>query len=178
MGLVSLKDMHFYAYHGVYEEERLIGNNYWIDVEIETNFGKAGMSDELVDTINYETVYLICKHEMKRPRRLLEAVGNAIIASLKFQFPSIQEVRLIIRKQNPPLGGKVGFATIEMDGSFVQKCARCKRGMVCYNDETCWCHTVNVLPQTLMALQKEYRGCLCKNCLNLYSDKLTLPQVE
>lgn len=169
MGLISLTDMQFYAYHGFYEEENIIGNTYWVDVHIETDFGRAGMTDELTDTINYETVYFICKTEMKQPRKLLEAVGDSIIARLKFQFSNIQEVRVLIKKANPPLGGQVGFAQIEMDDNFGTACARCGTGMACYGDENCWCQSVNIMPQTLQVLQKQFKGCLCKKCLTVYA---------
>lgn len=171
MGLISLTDMHFYAYHGVYEEEQIIGNDYWIDLDITTNIAKAGATDELGDTINYETVYLICKSEMKQRRRLLETIGNAIIQRLKYQFSTIAEVQIVIKKQNPPLGGKVGYASVSMDASYASKCGRCKKGNICYGDENCWCQNMNIQPQTLETLQSQYDGCLCKNCLSLYANK-------
>ena len=171
MGLISLTNMHFYAYHGVYEEERIIGNDYWIDIFITTNFAKAAVTDDLSNTINYETVYFICKSEMKQPRQLLEAIGNSIIGRLKHQFSSIQQVRVVIKKENPPLGGKVGFASVEMEDSYGTRCGRCGRGQVCYGDENCWCQSVNVQPETLNTLQVQFKGCLCKNCLSIYANK-------
>ena len=174
MGLISLTDMHFYAYHGWYEEEQIIGNDYWIDIMIESRVEEAGLTDELGDTINYETVYFICKNEMKKPRKLLEAVGSSIFERLKFQFPKIREMKIVIKKQNPPLGGKVGFATVEMTDSFSSKCGKCGRGMVCYGDDSCWCQDLNISPHTLQTLEQQYDGCLCRNCLNLYTDKVNL----
>lgn len=170
MGLISLQDMHFYAYHGVYDEEQIIGNDYWIDLTIDTDFGGAEQSDDLGDTINYETVYFICKSEMSKPRRLLEKIGADIVERLKFQFDNIQQVQITIRKQNPPLGGKVGFASIEISDEFVQQCGRCGKGLVCYSDENCWCQNFKIHPETQLSLKKQFKGCLCKKCLSLYKN--------
>ncbi len=165
MGLISLEGMQFYAYHGVYEEERLAGNEFTVDVYIQTAFEKAAMTDELVDTINYETVYLICQQVMKVKTQLLETLAQRIIAGLKHQFNSIQQVQVKIRKSNPFPNGRVQGASVEMDDTFVTNCPRCGRGFVCYGDENCWCQNATVLPQTLEELRRRYKGCLCKNCL-------------
>ena len=53
MQQISLEGMRFYAYHGVYEEEQIIGNYYTVDVYIHTDFSKASESDDIFETINY-----------------------------------------------------------------------------------------------------------------------------
>jgi len=171
MGLIALEGMRFYAYHGFYEEEQVTGNDYIVDIYITTNFSKASAEDDLYSTVNYETVYFICKNEMNKPKKLLETLGANILLRLKYQFPNLQAVKLRIRKSNPPLGGRVAAAYIEIEDSFVSKCGRCGKRMVCYNDETCWCQDVKVHPNTQDALLNQFNGCLCRNCLSFYSDK-------
>ena len=58
MSQIALEGMRFYAYHGFYEEEQIIGNNYVIDVYIKTNFSEAAETDDLYKTINYENCLL------------------------------------------------------------------------------------------------------------------------
>ena len=41
MGKVSLEGMEFYARHGYYEEERVIGNKYSVDVTLDVDFSEA-----------------------------------------------------------------------------------------------------------------------------------------
>ena len=45
MGLIQIEGMEFYAYHGHYEEERIVGNRFLIDIDIKTNTKKAESSD-------------------------------------------------------------------------------------------------------------------------------------
>jgi len=171
MGLISLEGMRFYAYHGFYEEERIMGNDYVVDVEIKANFAKASKTDDLYSTINYETVYLICKNEMAKPRKLLESIAQSIMTKLKHQFGNLQAVTVRIKKINPPLGGRVANATIEIDGSFGSKCGRCGKGLICYGDGSCWCQGLRVHSETQDTLGQQYSGCLCKSCLGFFADK-------
>jgi len=169
MGLIALEGMNFYAYHGVYDEERVVGNNFIVDVYIESSYDGASASDDINKTINYETVFLICQAEMRKPTKLIEAIADRIIVNLKYQFNSIQNCRVKIQKKNPILGGKVDRAYVESTDSFVSKCGRCGRGMICYNDETCWCQDLRIHPKTQESLREQFSGCLCKNCLSFYA---------
>jgi len=169
MGKIALEGMQFYAYHGVYEEEQIIGNNFIIDIYIDTSYHAAAQTDDLQHTINYETVYLICQTEMKQTVRLLETLTENIIYSLKHQFSTIQEVTLRIRKQNPIPGHRVHSSYVEETESFVNQCPRCQSPFICYQDDTCWCHEKQVHQSTREMLKTKYSGCLCESCLTFYA---------
>lgn len=115
---VALEGMKFYAYHGYYEEEAIIGNEFVIDVIIETDFSAASHSDDLTQTINYEHIYSTCSSVMAHRVKLLEKVGESIIESLKHQYPEIQTITVRIRKLNPPFGGDVDCAFIELTHTY------------------------------------------------------------
>jgi dihydroneopterin aldolase len=167
MGWIALENMQFHAYHGVYEAEQAIGNDYRVDVFIKTQIGK---SDALEDTINYEFVYDICALEMDKPRQLLESVLFSILSGLKRQFANMEAVRIKVQKMNPPVGGRVGSASVEEEFDLTSKCARCKSTYTCYHDEECWCHTINVLPATRETIQRQFgKSCLCENCMKMYA---------
>lgn len=171
MATIALKGMEFYAHHGYYPEERVIGNAYSVDVWITTSTQRAAVTDELSDTINYETVFLIVEAEMRKPSHLLEQVIQRIVMALKHQFANIQAVKVRLTKQNPPLGGQVQSAILEEDLSYVANCGRCKKPLICYGDETCWCHAASVIhPKTLENLRHQFGGkCLCKECLTFFA---------
>lgn len=169
MGLIALEGMKFYAYHGVYDEERVVGTNFIVDVYIDSSFAAASQTDRIDKTINYETVFLICQAEMRKPTKLIETIADRIILNLKYQFNTIQNCRVKIRKKNPILGGKVDQAYVESSESFISKCGRCGRGMICYGDETCWCQDLQIHPKTQESLREQFRGCLCKSCLSFYA---------
>ncbi len=169
MGKIALEGMKFYAYHGVYEEEQIIGNHFILDIYIETSYGGAIEEDDIQHTINYETVYLVCQAQMKKTVRLLETLSENILYALKHQFNSIQNVTIRIKKLNPIPGHQVAQATIEESNSFVSQCPRCGSPFICYGDDTCWCFNKHVNSGTQEMLKTNFSGCLCKNCLSFFA---------
>jgi dihydroneopterin aldolase len=170
MAVIALEGMHFYAYHGVYEEERRIGGEYIVDVSLSVDVGQAAVSDDLQRTVNYETVYLICEAAMRKPSNLIENVAERIALQLKHQFGYIREMSIRIQKKNPPLGGLVDAAVVEVDGNFQKSCGRCGRPMLCYGDRSCWCLDAPVKDAALESLKLQYGDrCLCRDCLLFYA---------
>lgn len=110
---VSLEGMRFFAYHGFYPEEQVLGTEFLIDVETELEvFGAGG--DEISNTVNYEKLFQIVSGEMKTPRKLLETVAHAILEEIRHEFLAVKNIRVIIRKMHPPLGGDVRNSAIEV----------------------------------------------------------------
>ncbi len=171
MGLIALEGMAFRAYHGVYAEEQVLGNDFVVDVYITTNFMMAAASDNLNHTISYETVYEICKMVMREPTRLIETLADRIIEGVKHQFQTVEEIKVRIRKLNPPLGGRIAHAMIETEENLEGQCGRCGRGIVCYGDSNCWCKGVQIHPRTQQAIMQQYKRCICAGCQKFFADK-------
>ena len=114
MAVIALEGMHFFGHHGFYEEERIIGNNFILDVYVDAETSMAAVSDDLYSTVNYETVYFICRTEMKKPTKLLEAIAQRISNRINSVFDGISGVKVRVRKLAPPLGAKVRSAYVEV----------------------------------------------------------------
>lgn len=113
-GIVALEGMEFYARHGYYEEERIIGNKYSVDVFITTDFTEAADDDKLDGTINYERVYAIVAEVMSIDALLLEHLAGKIIKSIKSEFIKASSVRVKVCKYNPPIKGLCHKASVEL----------------------------------------------------------------
>lgn len=109
---IELRSMKFYAYHGVLEQEKKVGNHFLIDLLLTAPLEKAIASDDITDTISYATVYELVKEEMEIPSDLLEHAAGRILFSLKKHFPQLSEIELKLSKLTPPLGGDVLSASI------------------------------------------------------------------
>ncbi|MCH2084932.1 MAG: dihydroneopterin aldolase [Saprospiraceae bacterium] len=119
MALIALEDVQFFSYHGFYEEEQILGGEFIIDLYVETQIMRAARLDDLADTVNYETLYFICQSEMKKTRSLIETVAQSIVDRIETLFDSVRGVKIRLRKLNPPMGGRVGSAFVEIEtGSF------------------------------------------------------------
>ena len=104
--------MKFYAYHGVLEQERRVGNTFVVDLMLTAPLEKAVQSDQLEDTINYAEVYELTKQEMNIPSQLLEHVAGRICRALRHHFPQIEQIEIRVSKLNPPFGGDVHSASV------------------------------------------------------------------
>ena len=63
MGKVFVKNIRLHAYHGVLQQERVIGNDYLVSVSVTCSLGNAVKSDTVDDTINYAAVYELVKED-------------------------------------------------------------------------------------------------------------------
>ena len=115
MSVISIEGMEFFAYHGCFKEEAIIGTKFRIDLFLKTDTRKAETSDELQDTVNYQKVYEYVKSEMQTRSNLLEHVGRRILVRVKQEFPEVNYAQIKIRKLNPPLGGKMDFVAVELE---------------------------------------------------------------
>ena len=116
MKRIALKGMQFHSFHGYYREEQSVGNAYELDVLVDLNTLAEDLNDDLNNTINYEEIYQICKHQMAVPQRLIETVGNHILRDLKSKLGAAVTYTVRIKKLNPLLGGLVDHAVYEVKG--------------------------------------------------------------
>jgi len=107
MGTIQLEGMEFFAFHGCFKEEQIIGSKFIVDLRIRTDTTAAEESDQLRDTLDYVRLYKVVKIEMEQKSHLLEHLGKRIITSVVSGFPAITSVKLKIAKINPPIGGKI-----------------------------------------------------------------------
>lgn len=110
---IGIDRMLFWAYHGVYENERKQGGQFEVNILIETDYTKASLTDNLTDTIDYTQIYNIINEEMGIPSNLLEHVAKRITDRLIFSFPQITSGTIKIAKLNPPILGNIGSVWIE-----------------------------------------------------------------
>ncbi|MDR1371899.1 MAG: dihydroneopterin aldolase [Dysgonamonadaceae bacterium] len=112
MNYIELKNMIFRASHGVFPQERKIGNIFTVDLCLYLDLSRAAESDNLSDAINYNTVFELVKAEMSIPSNLIENVAGRIIHSLKKQFPEVKKVKIRLAKANPPVKGQIDEAAV------------------------------------------------------------------
>jgi dihydroneopterin aldolase len=115
MGVIEIEGMEFYAYHGHFAEEQVVGNRFNVDLTLRTDCVKAAKSDDLADALDYQALYLIVKEEMQIKSHLLEHVAGRILDRLYEGYKSIQHVKVKISKLNPPMGGQIEKVSVTME---------------------------------------------------------------
>lgn len=115
MGIIRVTGIHLHANHGCMEEEALIGGEYRVDVVLHTDFSEAAATDDLTKTIDYVTVNQIVEEEMAVRSKLIEHVGQRIVARLKSTFDTLETVALTVTKISPPINGNVENVSITIE---------------------------------------------------------------
>jgi len=111
---VALQGVQFFAYHGFYPEEQILGNHFIVDVSVEFLQQHHYNDDEIAYTVNYEQLYAMVDTEMKHTRKLLETVVQGIIDKAKVAYPFAATIIAGITKLNPPLSGNVAASFIQI----------------------------------------------------------------
>jgi dihydroneopterin aldolase len=112
MGLIQIDGMEFYAFHGYYKEERIVGNRFLVDLIIETDMKVPMESDNLKDAVNYQRIYEIVKLQMEKKSHLLEHIAGRILDAIYTEIEGIKKATVKVSKMNPPMGGKIGSVTV------------------------------------------------------------------
>jgi dihydroneopterin aldolase len=113
--IIEIEGMEFYAYHGHYKEERIVGNKFVLDIYLETDTSKAELTDNIDDALNYQTVYEIIKEQMGEKSYLLEHIANRILNAIYAKFENkIISSKLKVSKINPPMGGQIEKVSVTL----------------------------------------------------------------
>ena len=110
---VSLEEVRFYSPIGFYEEEQILGNEFFVTVSVSFPF-KNPDSEDLENTINYEEIYRILVEVMSPRRKLLESAAEDILNKLVETYSSVQKIDVRIRKSNPPFGGDLANSVVSL----------------------------------------------------------------
>jgi 7,8-dihydroneopterin aldolase/epimerase/oxygenase len=114
MSQIFLEGLEFYAYHGCFREEQVIGTWFNVDVVLWGDFEKAALNDNLDATVNYLSVYRTLKAEMEIPTKLLETVVVRMLDKVLESYPLVDKIEVKLSKMNPPLGGKLKSVSVKM----------------------------------------------------------------
>lgn len=113
---IQLSGLEFYAFHGVTEQERKVGNTFLVDISIDTDISRPMETDLLEDTVNYAEIYDLVKTEMSVPSNLLEHIAGRILKCLLSRYPQVSRARVEVAKRNPPVGGQTAWAKVTVSG--------------------------------------------------------------
>lgn len=116
MDYIHIKDMEFYGYHGVLEQETVLGQRFRVTLAIAVDLQHAGETDDLTDTVSYAEVFEICKNIVEgKPFKLIEAVAETIARDVRAAYPTaVKGIRVEVIKPDPPIRGHYREVAVEI----------------------------------------------------------------
>ena len=111
MFTICIQDLQFMAHHGCFEEEKLLGNKFTVNLE-------AVIGDNPVhnihDTVDYVQLYNIIKKHMMIATPLLETILQNMVQEIFSNHPSVDAITATITKNYPPITDFVGKVAVRI----------------------------------------------------------------
>lgn len=115
MDKLVLKGLRFRSLHGYYEEERVEGNDFEVDVTFVTSLEESAKTDDLSKTIDYSKAQEIIASVMEgESKKLIETLSFLIGQKLYSYFPEVDSLEIKVRKLNPPMSGTTEYSEATM----------------------------------------------------------------
>lgn len=116
MDKILMQNMGFYGYHGVLDAEKQLGQKFFVDAVLYTDFGQSGKTDEVGHTVSYAEVYEDVKHIVESERyNLIEALSERIASVILEKYSSIQKVMVRVKKPEAPVNGIYDYFGVEIE---------------------------------------------------------------
>lgn len=119
MDQLIIKDLELFAYHGVYQEEKTMGQKFIVEAYISLDLSKAGESDRLEYALNYAKLCHELQEEFLRTKHdLIERAATVLCEYILFHYPQVEEVDLILKKPWAPIHLPIDYPAIRMKRSW------------------------------------------------------------
>ncbi len=115
MDRIVLSGLEFFARHGVFNEETVLGGRFLVDIEM---FVPLTDAVNLEDTVNYASIFEVVRLEMtERRHALIETLANRIAAHILDDHELIVRVIVRVHKPHAPIPGVFRDVFVEVDRS-------------------------------------------------------------
>lgn len=116
MDKIMIKDLEIYAFHGVNQGEKDLGQRFLISVELILDLLEAGQTDKLTATVNYAQLCLELDRVFKKEKHdLIERAAEQLCDHILMSYDRVQGVKLTIKKPWAPIGKMLEYAAVEIE---------------------------------------------------------------
>ena len=115
MDKIIIKDLKFYAYHGVNPEEKTEGQNFVLDIECSADLSLPCATDNVDDTVSYaQIIKLVRKVFTAEKYDLLEKAAQVVADAILENFDKIEKVVITLKKPEAPMKADFGYVAVKI----------------------------------------------------------------
>lgn len=101
---IEVKNMKVFAHHGVFEREKIVGQDFYLNAKVYLDTRKAGLTDKLEDTVNYDLICTYLKEVFAEKQfDTIEAAAEYTLQEIIVNFPMVEAMELEVRKPHAPV---------------------------------------------------------------------------
>ena len=112
---IQVRGLQVFAYHGLFEEERRLGQKFTLDICARLRVAQSHTDDRLLVSIRYdELVDAALTAAKDRTFHTLETLGESIARQLLRQFLLVESITIVIGKTSPPIAATLQQVGVEI----------------------------------------------------------------
>ena len=116
MDKIYLKNVEIFANHGVFKEEKTLGQKFVLDLELTLSLEEAGRTGDLTKSVHYgELCHGIEKEFMKESYDLIETAAQKVAEFTLYNYPLVKDVKVTLKKPWAPIGRHLDYAAVEIN---------------------------------------------------------------
>lgn len=116
MDKVVVKDLEVFAYHGVFAEEKKLGQKFLITLELSLSTREAGISGDLGKSVHYgELCHKVEEEFKKESYDLIETACEKTCKFILKEYELIDSVKMILKKPWAPIHRSLDTVWIEIE---------------------------------------------------------------
>ena len=105
---IVLTGIHGFGYHGLFEQERKDGQDFFVDLTLAVDLKVASQSDAIADTVNYaEITDLVVEEITSNPVNLIEKLAARIAERVLNQHLKVISVTVTVHKPQAPVAAQL-----------------------------------------------------------------------
>ncbi|MCR4944445.1 MAG: 2-amino-4-hydroxy-6-hydroxymethyldihydropteridine diphosphokinase [Clostridium sp.] len=115
MDKIYIKDYEIFAKHGVFKEEKTLGQKFILDIEADLSLEEAGKTGDLTKSVHYgELALFIEKIFTKESYDLIETAAENLAEEILKKYTIIKSINIKVKKPWAPIGRHLDYAAIEI----------------------------------------------------------------
>ena len=116
MGLITVKGIRVFAYHGHLPEEAILGGHFIVNILVEADTTEVEKTDDLNDTVDYVKIIEIVKEQMAIRANMIEVPAKRIVDAI-LPLNKVQKVTVEVEKVLPPIDATFDKISVKTEGS-------------------------------------------------------------
>jgi dihydroneopterin aldolase len=112
---ITIKGIKAHGKHGVFEHEKIDGQDFVVDATLKVDLKEAAHSDDLSKSVNYDEVSVLIHETIQGPSvNLIETLAERIGDAILNKFKSVKEVEVTVHKPSAPVSVPFGDVAVTL----------------------------------------------------------------
>lgn len=115
MDKIIIKGLKLFAYHGVNPEEKVDGQNFYLDITSTLNAEKARVTDNVDDTVSYAKIVKTVRAVFcEKSYDLIEAAAHSVCVAIMQRYDLLDSVTVLLKKPEAPIKADFEYVAVEI----------------------------------------------------------------